>query len=114
VRRPVFIGILARLKGDREFWTRTVWRRERNWNPTFSRSIAKRFALVRYGAGLLQPIRLESFGLLSWVCHVGARRGNCQAAPGQQVLAREQSVGHMIPRSGSRSSTSRKLGLNRT
>jgi hypothetical protein len=43
VRRPVFIGIFARLKGDREFWTRTRWRRERNWIPTFSRRIALRY-----------------------------------------------------------------------
>jgi hypothetical protein len=35
VRRPVFIGIFARLKGDREFWTGTVWRRERDSNPRY-------------------------------------------------------------------------------
>jgi hypothetical protein len=32
VRRPVFIGIFARLKGDREFWTRTRWRRDLDSN----------------------------------------------------------------------------------
>jgi hypothetical protein len=47
VRRPVFIGIFARLSGDREFWTRTRWRRERNWIPTFSRRIANAFAALR-------------------------------------------------------------------
>jgi hypothetical protein len=58
----VFIGIFARLKGDREFWTGTVWRRERNWNPTFSRSIANDFAALRS-------------------IHLKAQNGSANAAP---------------------------------
>jgi hypothetical protein len=69
---------------------RNNWRRERNWIPTFSRSIAKRFALVRYGSGQLQPIRLDSFGLLSWVYHVGARRSRGHLNPAAHALSRSR------------------------
>ena len=49
MRRPVFIGIFARLKGDREFWTRARWRRERNWISTFSRRISLRYRTTMVG-----------------------------------------------------------------
>ena len=69
---------------------RNNWRTERNWIPTFSRSIAKRFALVRYGSGQLQPIRLDSFGLLARVCHVGARRSRGHLNPAAHALSRSR------------------------
>jgi hypothetical protein len=36
VRRGVFMGSFARLKVDEHIWKREHWRREWNWNPTFS------------------------------------------------------------------------------
>jgi hypothetical protein len=56
------LGIFARLKGDREFWTRTRWRRERNWIPTFSRRIVNAFAALR-------------------AIHLKAQNGSANAAP---------------------------------
>src|ERR1700724_3190194 len=59
---PCLLGIFARLKGDREFWTRTRWRRERNWIPTFSRRIVNAFAALR-------------------AIHLKAQNGSANAAP---------------------------------
>jgi hypothetical protein len=52
---PCLLGIFPRLKGDREFWTRTRWRRERNWIPTFSRRIANDFGALRFNSPQGRP-----------------------------------------------------------
>ena len=33
---PAVIGVLSALKAGGECWSRKDWRRERNWDPTFS------------------------------------------------------------------------------
>jgi hypothetical protein len=71
---PCLLGFLRACKATENFGRgRVGGGRGTGFQPSLAalRSVSRWFA---YGSGQLQPIRLDSFGLLSWVCHVGARR----------------------------------------
>ena len=102
MRRPVFIGDFARLKGDREFWTRTRWRRERDSNPRYG------FPHTHFPGVRLQPlghpsavrIRAPDARLNLPTMRISAKGAHYSAANRPRKQAPVQVQGNRISRQG--------------